>query len=91
MDKPLTAAQLRFVNGAVRRERLFLTLAWVGVAVAAVLAVYYVYRKLLDPSYPIGLRVVVLVLILLNARHNLRQHKYARVLRKLEWGRFPSP
>ena len=83
MGAPLTDAQRRFATGAVRRARLFLVLSGAGVAVALALGLYYVYRRVLDPGYPLGLRAVVIVLILLNARQNLRQYRYAQVLARL--------
>lgn len=83
VDGPLTEAEERFAAGVVRRKTLFLALSLAGIGVAALLAVFYGYRKLVDPTYPIALRVVVVILILLNARQNLRQYRYARVLEKI--------
>jgi hypothetical protein len=65
------------------RERLFLGLSLAGVGIAAALSLYYVFRGVQDPGYALGLRAVLVVLILLNARQNLRQYRYARVLRRL--------
>jgi len=72
-----------FARAAVRRKRLFLALSLAGVAVGLGLAVYYGYRRFHDPEYALGLRAVVVLLILLNARQNLRQFRYALVLEKL--------
>ncbi len=79
----LLAHESRFVRAAVRRKKLFLALSLAGVALAVVLASYYGYRRWSDPEYALGLRAVVILLILLNARQNLRQHRYARVLDRL--------
>lgn len=79
----LTQAERSFVARAVRRGRLFLALSIAGLVIAAGLAVYYTTRKLLDPSFTIGARVVILVLILLNSRQNLRQYRFARILEKI--------
>jgi hypothetical protein len=72
-----------FGRAAVRRKRLFLALSLAGVAVGLGLAAYYGYRRFHDPQYALGLRAVVVLLILLNARQNLRQYRYALVLEKL--------
>ncbi len=80
---PLTDAELRFAERAVRRRRLFLILSMASVVIAAGLAAFYAYRKLADPAYPVGARAVVVLLILLNARMNLRQYRYAGVLGQL--------
>lgn len=72
-----------FAAQAVRRKAVFRTLAIAGVAIGALLAVYYGWERLRDPSYPLASHLVLVVLILLNARQNLRQHKYAALLEKL--------
>lgn len=81
--EPLTESEIRFAGRAVRRGRLFLALACAGVAIALALSVFYAYRRLTDPSFAVGARAVVVLLILLNARQNLRQYRYASLLRKL--------
>jgi hypothetical protein len=73
----------RFARAAVRRKRLFLGLSFVGVAVGAGLTAWYGWRRWADPDYPLGLRAVIVVLILLNARQNLRQYRYAVALERL--------
>lgn len=83
----LARIDARFVAGAIRRRPLFLALSIAGVAVAVALVIYYVHQRLQDPGYPVGLRAVVVLLILLNARQNLRQYRYARVLARL--GGYP--
>jgi hypothetical protein len=42
-----------------------------------------VWKRVHDPSFQLAPRLVLIVLILLNARQNLRQHKYALLLEKL--------
>jgi len=79
----LTDSERRFVARALRRKRLFLALSIAGLAIAGVLAIFYAYRKLTDPGFPIGPRAVIVLLILLNSRQNLRQYRYAAVLERL--------
>ena len=54
-----------------------------GVSIALALSVFYTYRRLTDPTFPVGTRAVVVLLILLNSRQNLRQYRYASLLLKL--------
>lgn len=70
----------RFARRAVRRQTLFLGLSIAGVVVAVGLAVAYVVAWRRDPAFAIGPRAVIVVLILLNARQNLRQYRFARAL-----------
>ena len=72
-----------FADRAIRRKRLFLILSNASVGVAVLMAVIYGYERIHDPSFPIAPRAVIILLILLNARQNLRQHKYAAILEKL--------
>ena len=69
--------QQRFVERALRRKKLFLALSIVGIVIAVVLTTYYGFRRLNDPTYPIGSHAVIVVLILLNSRQNLRQYRFA--------------
>lgn len=79
----LTVEEQRFLTRAVRRKTLFLALSLIGIAVASGLAVYHGFSWALGRTDRLGLHVVVVVLILLNARQNLRQHRYAGLLEKL--------
>ena len=72
-----------FAARAVGRKRLFLRLSVLGVVVGLGLAVYYAWMSSQDPDYALGLRSVVVLLVLLNARQNLRQYKYACALQAL--------
>jgi formate-dependent nitrite reductase membrane component NrfD len=72
-----TDTQQRFVERALRRKQLFLALSIVGMVIAVVLAAYYGFRRLNDPTFPIGSHAVIIVLILLNSRQNLRQYRFA--------------
>ncbi len=83
MERTLTEVERRFAARAVRRKGLFLLLSVAGLAIAASLGAYYAWRKLHDPSFPLGPRAVIVLLILLNARQNLRQYRYARILEAL--------
>ena len=84
MGADLTEAERAFVARALRRRRLFLALSIVGVVVAVGLAAYYTWRKLHDPAFTMGARMVIVVLVLLNSRQNLRQYRFAGILEKLE-------
>ena len=86
----MNAADRRFAERIVRRKRLFLALSVAGVAIAVALAGWTAIRRFRDPSFPIATRMVIVVLVLLNARQNLRQYRCARVLEpSIEPGRLP--
>jgi hypothetical protein len=71
-----TDTQQRFVERALRRKKLFLAISIVGIVIAAVLTAYYGVRRLNDPTYTIGPHAVIVILILLNSRQNLRQYRF---------------
>jgi len=76
----MNEAEERFALRAIRRKRLFLGLSIAGLSIAASLCVLYGVLWWRNPSFPIGPRAVIVLLVLLNARQNLRQYKYARLL-----------
>ncbi len=76
----MTETQQRFMQRAIRRKRLFLWLSAIGVAVGAGLAGWLALGGGGDAG---ALHWVVVVLVLLNARQNLRQYRYAGVLETL--------
>jgi len=76
----MTDADQRFALRAIRRTRLFLGLSIAGLAIAFALVVLYGVLWWRNPTFPIAPRAVIVLLVLLNARQNLRQYKYARLL-----------
>lgn len=76
----MTESERRFAARAIRRKRLFLALSVAGLVVAFGLTAYYAYRRLTDPTFPVAARAVIVVLVLLNSRQNLRQYRYAVLL-----------
>jgi uncharacterized membrane protein len=79
----LSESEWAFARRAMRRRRLFLALSAAGLVVALGLSVYYTWRRIHDPQFAVGARIALVLLILLNARQNLRQYRYAGVLSKL--------
>ncbi len=79
----MTDAERAFAAKAIRRKGLFRRISDVSIAVAALLAIVYGIERARDPSFSLAPRAVIILLILLNARQNLRQHKYAAILEKL--------
>ena len=79
----MTEFEQRFAERAVARRRRFLVLSIIGVVIGLSLAAYYAGCVIQDPSYPLKGRGVLVLLILLNARNNLRQYRFAGVLQKL--------
>ena len=76
----MSPVEERFVRRAIGRQKLFLGLSVAGLIVAAGLAVGYALAWRRDPAFPIGPRAVIVLLVLLNSRQNLRQYRYARAL-----------
>lgn len=76
----LTETEVQFAQAAVRKERLFFVLSMVGVGVGLSMLALSGWRMINDE--PSASSFVIAILVLLNARQNLRQHKYAQVLRK---------
>ena len=77
----LNDADTRFVSQAIGRERVFKVLVVVGVLVGLGLLVWAIQRA--QGGQPWGGTFALAILVLLNARSNLRQAKYARILRGL--------
>jgi hypothetical protein len=79
----LTDPELRFAKRAIKRKKLFLWLSIAGVVAGLFLALYYAWQYATQPGFVPGIHFVLVLLILLLARQNLRQHYYARILEKL--------
>ena len=79
----LDPALERFANRAIARQKLFLALSIIGVAVGAGLAAWFMWQRAVNPNFSLGMPLLVVVLVLLNARQNLRQFKYAKILKQL--------
>jgi hypothetical protein len=76
----MTDAQRAFAQRAIERRRLFRNLSIVGVLVGLGLLGWFGYRHTQDSSYELGLPITLAVMVLLNARQNLRQYRYAGIL-----------
>ena len=79
----MTESEEAFARRAVRRKGLFLKLSAASVIVAVGLVVLYSILWWRDHTYAVGPRAVIILLILLNARQNLRQYRYGGVLEQL--------
>ena len=69
----MTESEEAFARRAVRRKGLFLKLSVAGLIVAAGLVVLYSIFWWRDHRDPVGPRAVIILLVLLNARQNLRR------------------
>ena len=68
-----------FVAAAIRRERVFFWLSMVGVVVGLVALGMALTRWIQGDDW--GATFAIAILVLLNGRQNLRQSKYAAILR----------
>ena len=84
----LESAEIRFVEQSIRREQLFFRLSMLGVFIGLILLAMAVLRW--GSGEAGGSTFVMSILVLLNARQNLRQSKYARVLAQLYPGSVES-
>jgi len=85
----LSQYEQNLIIKAIRRKKLFLILSLVSVAIGLILAVYYTWQANTLPDFQPGVHFVVVLLILLNARQNLRQHNYAKVLETIGADKHP--
>jgi hypothetical protein len=79
----MTDSELRFAKRAIRRKKLFLLLSITSVVVGLCLALFYAWQFATKPGFAPGIHFVLVLLILLTARQNLRQYYYAKILKKL--------
>jgi uncharacterized membrane protein (UPF0136 family) len=86
----VTDADRRFAEQAIRRKDLFKNLSVLSVIVGALLGAYFAVESSRDPNFEWGVRAVLVVMILLSGRQNLRQYKYARVMEGLLGSEAPE-
>jgi len=79
----LTKHERNLAIKAIQRRKLFLGLSITSVIVGLGLAVFYSWEAYTQPGFDIGIHFVLVVFILLNARQNLRQYSYARILERV--------
>ena len=79
----MTDSELYFARRAIRRKKLFLALSITSVTVGLCLTLLYTWQFATQPGFAPGIHFVLVLLILLMARQNLRQYYYARILEKL--------
>ncbi len=79
----LTTYERNLAIKAVRWRKLFLGLSITSVIAGLGLAVFYSWEAYTQPGFDIGIHFVLVVLILLNARQNLRQYNYAKILERV--------
>ena len=79
----LNEAEQKFIQRAISRKRLFLVLSVVSIIIAIGLSVIYTWKAIHQQNFKIGTHFVIILLILLSARQNLRQYKYAKILEKI--------
>jgi len=79
----LTEYQQSLTNRTIRKKTLFLVLSFASVVIGLGLAAYYTWEAITLPQFNIGVHAVLVTMILLNARQNLRQYHFAAILDRL--------
>jgi hypothetical protein len=79
----MTDSELNFAKRAIKRKKLFLVLSITSVVVGFTLALLYAWQFATQPEFAPGIHFVLVLLIFLMARQNLRQYFYAKILEKL--------
>ncbi len=79
----MTDNELLFARRAIKRKKLFLVLSITSVIVGLCLTLLYTWQFATQPGFTPGIHFVLVILILLMARQNLRQYFYAKILEKL--------
>ena len=83
MHMSMTDSELHFARRAIKRKKLFLALPITSVIAGSGLALFYAWQFATQPGFEPGVHFVLVILILLIARQNLRQYYYAAILEKL--------
>jgi len=78
----LSQYQENLIKKVIQRKKLFLSLSLISVIIALILAAYYIWESFNQPNFDKGIHFVLVLLILLNARQNLRQYQYSKLF---EW------
>lgn len=79
----MTESEINFARRAIRRKQLYLTLSIISVILGLGLAVCTTWQALTQTGTNAGIHFVVVILVLLAGRQNLRQFRYAIILEKL--------
>lgn len=82
IDRKLTEKEIKFLNGAAKRKKLFLASSVVTVIVAVS---FLVYHGLIAKDMN-GLRFALIIILLLSGRTYLRLYKSAVIFGKLKPG-----
>jgi len=78
----LSQYQKNLIKKVIQRKKLFLSLSLISVIIAFILAAYYIWESFNQANFDKGIHFVLVLLILLNARQNLRQYQYSKLF---EW------
>jgi len=69
-----------FAMKAIRRKQSYLVISILSVVLGLNLSMYYAWLAYTDIEFNLGIHFILVLLILLNARQNLRQYSYAKTL-----------
>ena len=79
----LSEYQNKFAMRAIQRKKIYLVISILSVVLALGLSIYYSWLAFTVAGFDKGIHIVLVILILLNARQNFRQYSYAKIMKKL--------
>lgn len=80
----MTQREREFAIRVIQRKNLSLVISIAGVVVGLGLLGWLAWERWAEPGSAQGYPFAVVVLILLNARRSLREHRFARLLEKVD-------
>lgn len=80
----MTQREREFAIRVVQRKNLSLVLSIAGIVVALGLLGWFAWERWAGAGSSGGSHLALVVLILLNARRSLREHRFARLLEKVD-------
>ncbi len=77
----LSEKEKKFLKLQLSKQKVYLALCWVNILIAVLMLVYMLYNQVYE-----SLRMILILMLLLNARSNLKHFKNIKLLRHLYEG-----
>jgi hypothetical protein len=86
----LSDYQNKFALKTIQRKQTYLVISILSVIIGVCLTLYYSWLANTVIDFEKGIHAILIILILLNARQNLRQYNYAKILEAIFLKERPS-